>query len=492
MQDKKTTVSHVSDEAQTIDLYSTFTDVARHWLSLILLTAAAVLVSYVVLMFVHPLDYATSATMVVTNVDEERNASGTSGTEVYENLNYAADSASRLKNILSSRELKSTVAKELGLREFVGNATAATLGNSNLLEITVRADSPYISYRETESILRNYTRFSGDLVGGVDLTVLEKPNVPEQPEHPLQNVKYAIIIGIGVFIAVCAVLSLLSLMRDTVRTSKEVESKVDTKLLATIIHEKKHRRGRKRIGGEKASILITDPVTSFQYAEGMRKLATRLLNEMAEQNYKTLLVSSTTENEGKSTVAVNIALAMSQIDKKVLLIDMDFRKPAIYKILNMQQGKYKDLSSFMEQHGKEGREDILGHQSELITKVPGTELSVVFNRKAIPQAMEKYVDAIKCLIEGFREEADYIVIDTAPISLVSDAEELATLVDTSVIVVRQHMVEARDINDTIDALGGRERILGCVFNNARKDNIGLSSSGYGYGYGYGYGGQYAE
>ena len=171
---------------------------------------------------------------------------------------------------------------------------------------------------------------------------------------------------------------------------------------------------------------------------------------------------------------------------------MDFRKPAIYKILNMQQGKYKDLSSFMEQHGKEGREDILRHQSELITKGPGTELSVVFNRKAIPQAMEKYVDAIKCLIEGFREEADYIVIDTAPISLVSDAEELATLVDTSVIVVRQHMVEARDINDTIDALGGRERILGCVFNNARKDNIGLSSSGYGYGYGYGYGGQYAE
>ena len=104
--------------------------------------------------------------------------------------------------------------------------------------------------------------------------------------------------------------------------------------------------------------------------------------------------------------------------------------------------------------------------------------------------MEKYADAIKCLIDGFAGDADYIVIDTAPISLVSDAEELATMVDTSIIVVRQHMVEAREINDTIDALGGREHMLGCVLNNARKDNISSVSSGYGYG-SYGYGGHYA-
>jgi hypothetical protein len=57
------------------------------------------------------------------------------------------------------------------------------------------------------------------------------------------------------------------------------------------------------------------------------------------------------------------------------------------------------------------------------------------------------------------------------------------MVDTSVIVVRQHLVEAREINDTIDALGGRERMLGCVFNNARRDSMGTSTSKYGYGYG---------
>ena len=107
---------------------------------------------------------------------------------------------------------------------------------------------------------------------------------------------------------------------------------------------------------------------------------------------------------------------------------------------------------------------------------------------AVPQAVEKYSGFIEMFIEALKDQADYIILDTAPISLVSDAEELAMMADTSIIVVRQHWIEARAINDTIDALGGRERMLGCVFNNARKSGSGGATAGYGYGYG----GQYAK
>ena len=483
MQEEKERINHSSDDELTIDLYSIFMDVISHWISLVLLTITTVLLAYVALSYIHPLDYATTATLVVTNVDENLNASNSTGTDVYENLNYAADSASRLKNILSSRELQNRVAKELGIKKFEGKASATTLGESNLLEITVRADSPYISYKETESILRNYTDFSGVLVGGVELTVLEQPVVQETPEHPLENAKYAIVIGGVMFLMICVILAFLSANRDTVRNNKEVESKVDAKLLATIVHEKKHKKGKKRIGGEKASILITDPVTSFQYAEGMRKLATRIMNEMTEMKYKTLLVSSATENEGKSTVAANIALAMAQTDKKVVLIDLDFRKPSVYKILNMQKVQFKDISTFIKEYGSSNEDEITKHISELMCSVPGSNLPTVLNRNAIPQAVEKNESTVKLIIDSLKNKADFIVIDTAPISLVSDAEEIATMVDTSIIVVRQHFVEAKEINDTIDSLGGRENILGCVFNNARKGSIGTSNSGYGYGYG---------
>lgn len=471
-----------SSEETTIDLYSMAMDVIKEWVSILLLTIAACMIAYVALSNFHPLDYATSTTMVVRNMDEENNG-GNTGTDVYENLNYGADSASRLKNILESKELKDTVAKELGLKEFQGKTSAQTLGESNLLEITVRSKSPFISYKEAESILNNYTRFSGDLVGGTELTVLERPKVQEKPEHPLENVKYSILFGGLVFLMICALLALTSYMRDTVHNSAEVESKIDTKLLATIMHEEKHRRGKRRIGGEKASILITDPVTSFRYTEDMRKLAARILNEMSEKKQKVLLVSSAMENEGKSTVSANIALAMAQINPKVVLVDMDFRKPSMYKILNLQDKSFADLSDCIEKRIKPDINSFSKEVQSMVCSVPGANLSCVLCRKPVPQAVEKNSDLLRSILEELKKEADFIIIDTAPISLVSDAEELATMADTSVIVIRQHWVEAKEINDTIDALGGREHVLGCVFNNARRGNVSGAASEYGYGYG---------
>lgn len=480
-------ISSSSSEETAIDLYSMIMDVAKEWLSIFLMTVAAGLAAYVILSNLHPLDYATTATMVVRNTDEANN-SGNTGTDVFENLNYGADSASRLKNILESKELKNTVAKELGLEKFEGKTSAQTLGESNLLEITVRSNSPYISYKEAESILNNYTRFSGDLVGGTELTVLERPKVQEKPEHPLGNIKYSILFSGFVFIAMCALLALISYMRDTVHNPAEVENKIDAKLLATITHEEKHRRGKRRIGGEKASILITDPVTSFRYTEDMRKLAARILNEMSERNQKVLLVSSAMENEGKSTVSANIALAMSQINPRVILVDMDFRKPSMYKILNMQNSNIVDLSKNIENTNKPDSDSFPEEVRSMLCKVPGTDLNCVLCRKPVPQAVEKYSDLLRCILEELKKEADFIIIDTAPISLVSDAEEIATMADTSVVVIRQHWVEAKEINDTIDSLGGKDHVLGCVFNNARKGSVSGAASEYGYGYG----GHYAK
>lgn len=492
MNESNRITGHSSNDIPAIDFYSVFWDVAKEWMSILMLTISAALLSYVILTSFRNLYYATSATMVINNDDVSGNVSTTSANDVYENLYYGADSASRLTSIFESNALKETVAKDLGLGHFDGTISAQTLGESNLLKITVRSMSPYTSFKEAESVLKNYERFSRDLVGGTDLTVLERPVIPERLEHPLQNLRYSLYIGILMFIAVCCVLALMSILRDTVHNSSEVEKKVDAKLLATIMHETKHRRGKNRIGGKKASILITDPVTSFQYAEDMRKLAARIVNEMAEKHQKVLLVSSAAENEGKSTVSVNMALAMSQISKKVVLVDMDFRKPSLYKIMNLQDLEFNELSESIKENADKREADFAGIVDSLINYVPGTDLMAVLNRKALPQAVEKYSDFIKGIVDGLKDRADYIIIDTAPISLVSDAEELAGMADTSIIVVRQHWIEAREINDTIDSLGGKDRMLGCVFNNARRNSVSSSNAAYGYGYGYGYGGHYAK
>ena len=205
-----------------------------------------------------------------------------------------------------------------------------------------------------------------------------------------------------------------------------------------------------------------------------------------------MLVSSAAENEGKSTVSVNMALAMSQISKRVVLVEMDFRKPSLYKIMNLQDSDFYGLDECIKEKADEKDADYSKIVDSLLYKVPGTDLVTVLSRKPIPQAVEKHSEFIGRIVEELRNKADCIIIDTAPISLVSDVEELAGMADTAVIVVRQHWIEAREINDTIDVLGGRDRVLGCVFNNARRNSMSGANMGYGYGYGYGYGGHYAR
>lgn len=492
MNENKTMISRSTNDTQSIDIVSVVQDVAKEWLSIFLLTISAVLLSYIILTNFRDLYYATSVTMVINNGDENEEAKSSSASDVYENLYYGAEGASRLSSIFESDALKKTVANDLGLKKFDGSISAQTIGDSNLLKITVRSTSPYMSFKEAESILKNYESFSKDLIGGTNLTILERAKIPERLEHPRQNLRYSFYIGVLTLAAVCSALALMSIMRDTVHNSTDVEKKVDAKLLSTIMHEKKHHRGKQRVGGEKASILITDPVTSFQYAEEMRKLAARVLNEMTENQQKVLLISSAAENEGKSTISANMALAMSQINKNVVLVDMDFRKPSLYKILNLQESGFVELSECIKGKEEKTEADIEKSVDSLLYKVPGTDLLTILNRKAISQAVEKHSGFIEKLIEELKNKAEFIIIDTAPISLVSDAEELAGMADTSIIVVRQHWIEAREINDTIDALGGRERMLGCVFNNARRNSMSGANAGYSYGYGYGYGGHYAR
>ena len=80
--------------------------------------------------------------------------------------------------------------------------------------------------------------------------------------------------------------------------------------------------------------------------EDMKKLARKVSSKMKEKNAKTLLVASVEENEGKSTVAANLALALAEESEKVLLIDADLRKPSQYKILDWIRKKYSSLEKY--------------------------------------------------------------------------------------------------------------------------------------------------
>ena len=463
--------------ANSINLHSIMVDLWQNLLGILLISISCGMLVHMILCYRYVPTYTTTATMVVTNTGVDNN--------VYNNLYAASATAKKFSRLINSKAMQRIVVKEIGLNEFQGTANATSVDNANLIEMTVTASSPEICFKEARAILDNYSLVSEDLMGGINLTVLKAPQVPTVASNPLSTYRRVVQAVLAAFMAMMVFVSLMSSIKDTIRTTRDAETKLDTKTLATVHYEQKYHSLSLWIKHlrDKTSILITDPVTSFLYTETIRKLTSRIQTGMQEKDARSLLITSVLENEGKSTIAANIALAMAEEGKKVLLIDGDFRKPSLHKVLNMKDKEFTSLRDFLK--NKSVEEDF----ENLITEVPGTNLKCILNRTDAPETMEMFsVDTIFRLFDYYRKRMDYLIIDSPPMQLVADAEEMSHLCETNLLVVRQHMVEARDLNEAIDILNGiQKKLLGVVFNNVHTSAHGIRTS-YDYGYDYGYGG----
>lgn len=453
-----------SRTGKNIDLQGILRDVTSQWRSIVMIALSLALLTYVAISILYHPTYTTRAKMFVTS-------SGKSS--VYTDVYNSSQVASKFTEIVNSNVLQNKVAKEMGQKSFVGTASAKNIEETNIMEISVSAPSAEISFREMKSILDNYSSVSDYVLNGVILKILDPPRVPTGPDQYNNALKMSVVAFFGMIILMMGVLGFLSFRRDTIRTEKDVESKLDTTILASIPHEETARTLRAKLKRESRPILITDPAVSFQYVEAMDKLARRVRMKMDERNAKTLLVSSVMQNEGKSSVAANLALSMAKQGMKVILVDCDLRKPSQYKLMGFEKEEFVSLGDCLRSEA---------NPSGVIHSMEGTNLLLVLNKVILSNSTELITsEQFQSILSILRNNVDYVVIDSSPMALVADAEELAVVADASMLVVRQNMVEAIHINDAIDGLNASgDKVMGCVFNDVYHEGA-IARFGY-YGY----------
>ena len=284
-------------------------DVIKNWLVIVLVSLVVGVGSYIVSDMQYSPVYQTKTTFVVTT----RSSSNT----VYSNLTSTSNLANVFTGLLNSSTLRKTIVQDMGVSSFHGTIDTAVIPNTNLITMTVTDSNPRTAFLATRAIIEHHGELTYQVVTDIQLEVLQNPTVPSAPINTSgasARMKRMMLLAA---VATAVLLAGMSYLRDVVRSATEVREKLDCDFLGEIPHENKYKTLTSRIRNQKSSILMTNPVTGFRFVESMRKLRQRVEQHMGDG--KVLMVTSLLENEGKSTVAANLALAMEQKKKRVNL-----------------------------------------------------------------------------------------------------------------------------------------------------------------------------
>ena len=203
------------------------------------------------------------------------------------------------------------------------------------------------------------------------------------------------------------------------------------------------------------AVLVSD--SPFVFAEAYKSLRTNVEFLFSEKESKVILVTSSIPNEGKTSVSINLAISLAQTGKKVLLLDCDLRRPKVYAYLRIKHSSKLGLCSVLK--GECTAEDAIGYIENL-------NLYVMLAGSAPKESATLFTsDETYDVIRDLSEKFDYVICDTAPVSVVSDAAVLNRCCDGVLFVIRQKYTNMRQVKDALEALNAVEaNVIGTVLN----------------------------
>lgn len=253
-----------------------------------------------------------------------------------------------------------------------------------------------------------------------DNFILEEPRLVSGVTNMGEKSKeYTFMFAIGLLIPLIFVVLKEEVLNYTVTTKEECERLSGLPVIGTI-----ENVGKKLAKG----VVLVKNYPKSSFAESFRNMRVRIEYMAQRDNHVAVLVTSTEPADGKTFVATNVASVYQLMGKKVVLLDLDLRRPSVSKTLNLPT-TVKGVSNYL--IGQVTLEDvIISHPTYGFDIIPAGTLP------PNPSELIK-TEKTRKLIEYLRQEYDYVVIDCSPIGLVSDAYILAKEVDTTLFVVRR-------------------------------------------------------
>lgn len=334
--------------------------------------------------------------------------------------------------------------------------------NSNYAEYLARTETKRqltqkMKELEQGRVVLSQTATASNVIGA---TWMARPEVPEMAYFPRLSLSVAITVALGLLLAI-GVAFLREVMDTSVRSPRDVARVGQMNMLGAIPDQ---AHDPQSIGGRLPLAIFETPTSMI--AEQFRQMRTRLQHAASLDTTRSILVSSANPSDGKSTVACNLAAGLALNGRRILLVDANFRRPALHTLFGLDNSQgFSDALNRLEGF------------ADVVKETPVPNLSVVTSGPRPANATELLESQLLSdFIERALEEYDHVIFDSGPLLFVSESMALAPRVDGVVTVVRARSCSRGLLQRTRDALKAvKAEHLGVVLNAVRSMGGGYYS-----------------
>lgn len=437
------------------------------WLIVLVATMTCVIAAIVVTIMTTPLYQASTRLFVSTTA-------GKSASDLYQGNRLSQDRVLSYVELIKGETLSQRVVDKLNLdmsaSQLRGKVNATSKLDTVLIRVSVLDKSPVRARDIANALSDEFVVMVRELETpdpgarpDARVVVEQRASVPNSPVIPNRTQNIAAGLGLGLMLGIG-----LALLRDfldnTVKDRETVEEITGVGLIGSIPLDKTRR---------------TQPAISFDsensaIAEAFRKMRTNLQFLSVDNPPRVIIITSSAPSEGKSTTAINLALALAEAENEVVLVDGDLRRPTV--------SKYLDLV------GAVGLSTVLSGASTLSDVLQGTRfprLTVLAAGTTPPNPSELLGShAAKRTLDELRSRFDFVIVDSAPLLAVTDAAVLATNADGALLMTRFGETKREQLVHAVRSLrDAGAHVLGAVFTLVPTSGPGYYQS-YRYNYSY--------
>lgn len=455
----------MSIQGEVLNLQDAIKLIRARWVTVLMTTLIVVFAAVLYTLMTTPLYQATTRLFVSTAV-------GQSATDIYQGNRLSQDRVVSYTELITGETIaQRTIDKMdlgIGAKELTNHVVATAKPDTVLIDVKVLDESPVRARDIANGLSDEFVVMVRELetprpgaTPDARVIVEQRATIPTEPAvpNPVKNVASGL--GAGLVLGVCVAL-LRDRLDNTVKSRESVEAITAVGLVGSIPTDKECRK---------------QPAISFEnnnsaIAEAFRKLRTNLQFIQVDNPPRMMVITSSTPSEGKSTTAINVALALAEAELNVLLVDGDMRRPSL--------DKYLDLI------GSVGFSTVLSGAApleEVLQKTAYPRLTVMTAGPVPPNPSELLASqAAKKVLRELREQFDYVIIDTSPLLAVTDGAILATECDGVLMIARFGETKREQLAHAVNTL----QTVGATLLGAILTMTPSRGSSYYYNYNYNY------